>query len=430
VRGGIRAVDPVRLVDRAIAQRGVAGLSRDRGVWLIAAGKASHAMAGATVRALGDHVRGGIVVAPAGSAGPPANQTSRRPVAHAPLEPIAAEHPQPGEGSLRAGRRALALAAAVRPGDDLLVLLSGGASSMLVAPAYGITLEEKRTSTGTLLRGGADIYALNTFRKHVSRIKGGRLAVACPSRCVTLVLSDVVGDDLSVIGSGPTVGDASTFADALRVVDQFGGHGAFPRAVVEYLDAGSRGEREESPKPGDPRLARAITSLIGGRDDAMAGAADAARARDYDVIVLREPVVGEAAKVADDLVRRVFDAAASREGAVCVIASGETTVQVRGDGAGGRNQELTLAVARQLAGHTRSATFASIGTDGIDGPTDAAGGIADSSTLRRIRAAGLPSVETALARNDAYRLLEGLGDLVRTGPTGTNVGDLQVFLLA
>jgi hydroxypyruvate reductase len=387
-------------------------------LWLIAAGKAAPAMADAAVRALGNRVRGGVVVSPV-------------PAAARGLEFILAEHPQPGPGSAHAGRRALEIAGSVPQHDDLLVLLSGGASSLLVAPADGISLEEKRESTGVLLRAGADIYALNTFRKHVSRIKGGRLAAACPSRSMTLVLSDVVGDDLSVIGSGPTVADRSTFADALAVADQFGGRGAFPARVVEHLLAGANGRREESPKPGDPRLARAGTSLIGGRRDAMKGAADAASRLGCDVLVLDEPIIGEARAAAGDLTRRAAAAAgASRSRAFCVIASGETTVRVTGDGIGGRNQELALAVAQQLTGAARLAVFASVGTDGVDGPTDAAGALADTTTLDRIAAAALPSVAETLDRNNAYPLLDALGDLVRTGPTGTNVGDLQVFLLA
>jgi glycerate-2-kinase len=371
------------------------------------------------MRALRDRVRGGVVVSPVQAAAPTA------------LEFIVAEHPQPGQGSEEAGRRALAIAGAVTQDDDLLVLLSGGASSLLVAPADGISLQEKRESTGVLLRAGADIYALNTFRKHVSRIKGGRLAAACPSRSITFVLSDVVGDDLSVIGSGPTVADSSTFADALAVVDQFGGRGAYPIAVVEHLLAGAAGRREESPKPGDPRLARASTSLIGGRQDAMTGAADAAAHLGYDVVVLNEPVVGEARVAGAQLTERAIGAArATNAGAVCVIASGETTVRVTGDGVGGRNQELALAVAQRLHGVGRLGVFASAGTDGIDGPTDAAGAIADTTTLDRIDSAALPSVSAALDRNNAYPLLDALGDLIRTGPTGTNVGDLQVFLLA
>ncbi len=244
------------------------------------------------------------------------------------------------------------------------------------------------------------------------------------------MLSDVVGDDLSVIGSGPTFADASTFADALAVVDRFGGRADFPPAVVEHLLAGVRGEREESPKPGDPRLARASTSLIGGRRDAMKGAADAARQRGYDVLVIPEPVVGDARTAGGELARRALAAAGAVSHPTCVVASGETTVHVVGDGVGGRNQELALAVAAQLAARSRPAVFASAGTDGIDGPTDAAGAVADTSTASRIASAGLPAVKDALDRNDAYHLLDALGDLIRTGPTGTNVGDIQVFLLA
>jgi glycerate 2-kinase len=418
VQSAIRAVDPAMLVGRAVALRGLAHLPSDRAVQLIAAGKAASAMAGAAVHALGDRVRGGFVVSPFSAQPPP------------PLDFVLAEHPQPGAGSVAAGRRALTLARSVTASADLLVLLSGGASSLLVAPADGITLDEKRAATGILLRAGADIYALNTFRKHVSAIKGGRLAAACPSRSITLVLSDVVGDDLSVIGSGPTVPDPSTFADALQVIDTFGGRTAFPVSVVEHLLAGSRGEREESPKPGDPRMGRASTSLIGGRRDAMNGAAAAARERGYNVVVLDEPVTGEARRAGPSLVARALKTVAPESRPACVIGSGETTVRVNGTGVGGRNQELALAVADRLSAEARAAVFASVGTDGVDGPTDAAGAIVDGSTVSRVAARGLPPIQAYLDDNNAYELLDCLGDLVRMGPTGTNVGDLQVFLLA
>jgi glycerate-2-kinase len=195
-----------------------------------------------------------------------------------------------------------------------------------------------------------------------------------------------------------------------------------------YLEAGARGEREESPKPEDPRLARARTSVIGGRHEAMQGAAAEARQRGYEVVVLDEPVLGEARIAGPALIRRALLYAGS--GRVCIIASGETTVRVTGPGRGGRNQELALSAAVALADGGASAAFASIGTDGIDGPTDAAGAIVDTTTVRRGAAAGLPPPAQLLDRNDSYAFFDALGDLIRTGPTGTNVGDLQVCLLA
>jgi glycerate 2-kinase len=387
-----------------------------RPVSVIAVGKASGAMAKAAADALGPRVRAGLVIGPTALAIP------------APFRVIVGEHPQPGSGSLDAGRHALDTARQVQKGERLLVLLSGGASSLMAVPAPGITLEEKRRATAILLRSGADIYALNTVRKHLSAIKGGRLAIAADAECRTLVVSDVVGDDLGFIGSGPTVADVSTFADSRRVLETFGGVHEYPSSVVAHLDAGVRGERPETPKPGDPRLARSTATVIGGRLDAMRGAADAAGARGYHVAVLDEPVIGESRMVGPEQVQRMIARARSLGRPACVISSGETTVTVTGSGTGGRNQELALASAELVSAIEAPAALASAGTDGVDGPTDAAGAIVDSSTIKRAAAAGL-SIDSYLHNNDSYSFFSNLGDLIRTGPTGTNVDDLQVLLL-
>jgi len=300
---------------------------------------------------------------------------------------------------------------------------------LLAVPADDLTLEDKRAATGLLLKAGADIYALNTVRKHLSMIKGGRLAAACRAPSHTLVLSDVVGDDLSFIASGPTVADPSTYADALRVLDEFGGRDAYPPAIVAHLVAGVRGQIPESPKPGDASLSLADTRLVGGRHDAMRGAAAEAARLGYMVRVFDEPVVGEARDAGPVFARRAIEAAGKTRGPACVVASGETTVRVKGSGVGGRNQELALAAAAVIDSATSPMILASVGTDGIDGPTDAAGALVDNSTVDRLSAAGL-SVRAVLDDNNSYACFDTLGDLIRTGPSGTNVGDLQVFLLA
>jgi hydroxypyruvate reductase len=413
VRAGIRAVDPARLVAQALHTV----TSARGGVVVIAAGKASVAMAGAALAWLGERATGGLVVSPEPAAG------------RLPLVALVGEHPQPGRGSEDAGRRALDVAAAVPPDGELLVLISGGASSLLAVPAEGVSLEDKRETTGILLRAGADIHALNTVRKHLSRIKGGRLAAACPAPSRTFVLSDVVGDDLSIVASGPTVADASTYADALAVIDRFGGRPRYPAAVVAHLEEGMRGLHAESPKPGDPRLARAQTTLVGGRMDAMHGAAAEARQRGYGVVVLDEAVVGEARAAGPEFVQRALGSRTPAR-STCIIASGETTVRVVGRGKGGRNQELALSAAPLLAAAGYPAVFASVGTDGIDGPTDAAGAIVDNSTIARAERAGLPPAARFLEDNNSHAFFDLLGDLIRTGPSGTNVGDLQVCLVA
>jgi hydroxypyruvate reductase len=314
-------------------------------------------------------------------------------------------------------------------GEELLVLLSGGASALMALPAGGVTLEDKRRTTELLLRAGADIHALNTVRKHLSGIKGGWLAAATSASCWTLAVSDVVGDDLSVIGSGPTVADATTFLAAREVLARYGGLNAYPASVVGRVRAGVADGAAETPKPGDPRLARSRAEVIGSRYDAMRGAADEARARGFHVLVVERPIVGEARVAARSHLEEVARAAARQARPLCVVSSGETTVAVHGTGRGGRNQEFALAAADALLPLSATAALASVGTDGIDGPTDAAGALVDSATTTRARHAGLVP-EAFLADNNAYEFFQRVGDLIHTGPTNTNVGDLQVLLLA
>lgn len=340
-------------------------------------------------------------------------------------------HPVPTPGSVAAGRRALAMAAACGDEDDFLVLLSGGASALLAAPAGPLTLAAKQAATHQLLRAGADIHAVNTVRKHLSRTKGGRLAASCRATTTCLAISDVVGDDPSVIGSGPTVADPTTFADALAVIERHGGRASYPAAVVDWLEDGAQTGQGESPKPGAASLERARTIVIASRLDAVRGASAEAARLGYAVTTRQDPVVGEARDAAaahGAFVHRVVAAGVSQS--ICVVSAGETTVTVTGTGLGGRNQEFALACLTWLGGLGRDAVVASVGTDGIDGPTDAAGAVADTSTTARARAAGLPAAETFLAANDAYHFFSGLGDLVITGPSGTNVGDVQIVLVS
>jgi glycerate 2-kinase len=377
-------------------------------------------MATAAARLLGDRVRAGLVIGVAPADVP------------AGFESIVGGHPLPTSASEAAGRKALALASSLGAGETLLVLISGGASALMAVPADGLTLDDKRATTSRLLRAGADIHALNTVRKHLSALKGGWLAARAGGACDTLVISDVVGDDPSVIASGPTVADASRFADALEVLARFDGEAAYPPAVVARLRRGAAepdGAVRETPKPDDPRLLRASTTIIGSRRDAMAGAVAEAASLGYEIVRLDDPVVGDARTTAVSHVRAALARAAGVARPVCIVSSGETTVHVTGGGKGGRNQEFALAAAHLLPEIGTPAIVASVGTDGIDGPTDAAGAIADSTTMARAAAAGL-SPERHLSDNNSYAFFDALGDLIHTGPTGTNVGDLQVFLLA
>lgn len=387
---------------------------------VVAAGKAAAEMAAAFVSAVPAAAARGLIASP--RPGAPAGD----------LQWFDVGHPAPTTGSAAAGRRALALAAGLRPDEVLVLLLSGGASAGLAAPAAGLTLEDKSAATAVLLRSGVAIDGLNCVRKHLSAIKGGRLAAAARGRAVTLAISDVVDpvpDDPAVIGSGPTTPDPTTFAEALAICRAAPGAGSLPAAALDVLERGARGEVEESPKPGDPRLAGAAFHLIGSRRDAVAGAARTARELGYAVTTIDEPLTGEARRAGEDYVRTVARLTWERPGPLCVVSAGETTVRVTGGGRGGRNQEFALAAAAPLARRFSDAVVASVGSDGVDGPTDAAGALVDTTTPARAAGRGLHRPEHYLAANDSWTFFDALGDLIRTGPTDTNVGDLQVALI-
>ena len=380
-------------------------------------------MARAFAESAGPVVDAGII------AGPRADD---RPVPRG-FEWVGGSHPWPDALSERAGRRSLALAGRSRDGA-LLVLLSGGASALLAAPAEGLTLADKAQTARRLMLAGMAIDELNCVRKHLSAIKGGRLAAAAATRTITLAISDVHGpraDDPSVIGSGPTVADDTTFADALAIVTRADPDGTVPRPVLAHLKAGARGEVEETPKPGDVRLLHSSYEVLANRHLAMEGAAREARRRGYAVRVIERATSGEAREAGVDFATHGIAQLRHGPQAFCVIASGETTVRVRGDGRGGRNQEFALATVPLLESVATlgiAAALASAGTDGIDGPTDAAGAIADTKTAVRARRAGLERAR-ALENNGAYDFFAPLGDLIMWGPTGTNVGDVHVMVI-
>ncbi len=337
-------------------------------------------------------------------------------------------HPFATDGSVEAARRALEVARSVDPDGRLILLLSGGASALMAAPAHGLPLAVKQQTARTLMTSGADITALNAVRKHLSAVKGGRLAAACRGQVITLAISDVVGDDLSVIGSGPGVPDPSTWRDMREALDAFGGEAHDP-AVLALAEAGDTGRLAETPKPGDAAMARSRAIVIGGRREAMAGAAAEARRRGYETVQHEPPVVGEARDAAAAWWTTVAVPLVASGRRAAIVSSGETTVRVRGAGRGGRNQEFALALVERLAA-LRGAVVASVGTDGIDGPTDAAGAFADATTLARAASLGLGAPGAWLDRNDSYAYFAQLGDLWQPGPTGTNVGDLQVLLIS
>ena len=370
-------------------------------------------MAQSAAAVLGHRLRAGIGSGPRGAASPPPS-----------LAWFDGGHPKPNDESVEAGEAVLALAENARArGELVLVLLSGGASALLAAPAGGLTLEDKRAVNDVLIRSGQPISAMNCVRRHLSRIKGGRLAAAA-GRSLTLAISDVhlPEDAPSDIGSGPTVADPTTYADALSVV---GGLAGIPQPVLDHLERGIAGEIDETLKPGDPRLAGAAWQVLANRWTAMIGAEHEARRLGYHVRVVGPATHGEA-RDAGRMFAELALATQPLAGAMCVIGSGETTVSVRGPGRGGRNQEFVLGAAEFLAGQA-DVLFASMGTDGIDGPTNAAGGVVTGATSADARAMGR-RVADVLARNDAYSLLATLDDLIEWGPTLTNVGDLHILL--
>jgi hydroxypyruvate reductase len=382
---------------------------------VLAAGKASLGMMQAANDVLGQQVSAGVATVAADES------TQGR------WRLIAGTHPRPGPASEAAGRAALALADQTRAEHGLLlVLLSGGASSMLAVPAEGLTIAEKSATNAVLLQSGVDIGALNLVRKHLSSIKGGQLA-ARARRTVTLAISDVctpVEDDPAVIGSGPTAGDDATFADALRVITRHRLEHEIPAAALRRLEEGVAGRVTGPVRRDDARLSEAAYWIVASRHDAMRAARETAGRLGYHAHVVTPPTIGEARQAFAPLLAQARDVPRP----ACLIASGETTVEVRGTGRGGRNQELAAAALEGLAG-AAPAALASIGTDGVDGPTDAAGALVSSDMWATLGPDASARVAAALAQNDTYPLLDGLGALVRSGPSGTNVGDLQILLL-
>ena len=387
-------------------------LDRVGRVLVLGAGKAGAAMAVAVEAILGARVREGFVVVKDGY---------RLPTAR--IEIAEAGHPVPDGRGLAASARLLALAESARAEDLVLFLVSGGGSALTPAPAPPITLEEKQAVTRLLLAAGATINELNAVRKHLSRFKGGLLArAAAPATVLTLALSDVIGDPLDVIASGPTAPDSTTYADALAVLERRQIVDRTPSSILDRLRAGARGELAETPKPGDPVFAR-VTNLVIGNNALVVDAAAAEAARvGYRPHVLTRSLQGEARDVARELLAR----ARALPAPACLIAGGETTVTVRGSGRGGRCQEFALAAALEL-GAGEDLVVLAAGTDGTDGPTDAAGGLVDAGTVTRSRAAGLDAA-SALVDNDAHALLTAAGDSVATGPTNTNLLDVYLIL--
>ncbi len=419
LQAAIRAGEVGPLVSRGFSPL-TSDLARYRRILVVGAGKASGAMAQALEAVLGDRISAGLVVVKDGYTAP----TSR-------IKAVEAGHPVPDERGRRAATEILALVRAAAAEDLVVVLISGGGSALTPCPAPPITLEEKQALTRLLLAAGATINELNAVRKHCSLIKGGRLAQAASAATVlSLILSDVIGDPVDVIASGPTAPDRTTYAEALAILDRFGLREKAPRAVVEHLERGARGEIPETPKPDDPLFSRVRNDIIGNNRLVVEAAVREARALGFHASVVSGSLSGEAREVAKEFCQL---AAAVRAGGkpvpppACLVAGGETTVTVRGNGLGGRCQEFALSAALAIQ-RMDDVLVVAAGTDGTDGPTDAAGALVNGDTIQRGERRNLDA-RASLEANDSYRFFSGLGDLIKTGPTNTNLLDLYLLLV-
>jgi glycerate 2-kinase len=385
-----------------------------RRVFVLAVGKGSGAMARAAGEVLGEALSDGLCVVKGGHEEPPS-----------PFEAVAAGHPEPDEGSVQAAKRAEEFLEELEEGDLLLVLVSGGASALLADAAPGIDLEDLKRLNGALLRSGAEIGEINAVRKHVSTLKGGNLARrAAPARVVTLLLSDVVGDDPSSIGSGLTAPDPTKLEDALKILERY--EIEPPQSVRDHLEKG-----HETPKPGDAAFEKLTNLVIGGGRLTAEAAAKKAYELGYEPLLLSTYLTGDAQGMAGfhaAVVKEILESGNPLPAPCVLVSGGEATVVVRGEGTGGPNQEFALTLAVELEGIEGWAALA-VDTDGNDGPTDAAGGLVTSETAAFIRETGVDP-RKALDENDSYGALEAGDALVRTGPTGTNVNDLRVVLVS
>lgn len=432
LEAALEAVEPRRLLRRCLRRCGscveiqnVGRLCPAGGVYVVGFGKASRGMAGAVVETLDGLVEAGVVIAPPGMAG-----------RVGPVEVLEGDHPVPGARTLEASRRLLEFLESVPDDALLLVLVSGGGSALFEVPADEISLEDEAAVVRELLRRGAEIYELNAVRKHISAVKGGQLLRYTRAQQVaSLIISDVVGDRLDTIASGPTAPDETSFRDAYEVLRKYGLWSSIPDSVRRWIEAGLRGEAPETPKPGESIFERVYNIIVAGNRDALYAAARLLSSRGYRTVILTDRMRGEAREAARLLAGVVESAAAGGPSPVeppaAIIAGGETTVTVRGQGRGGRNQELCLSLALELHRGRAASRYvaACLGTDGVDGNSPAAGALVDWETMGGALRLGLDPRQ-ALEENDSYGFFNRIGGVIDTGGfTGTNVNDVFVALI-
>ncbi len=411
----LKAADPAEAVSRHLNKRHYR-FDRFRRIFVVGAGKASAVMAQPIERLLGKGIQAGCINVKYGH-----SARLRR------IEINECGHPIPDAQGVLGAEIIAGIVEQAREDDLVIGLISGGASALLPLPVAPVVLQDEQQMTQLLLDCGANIHEMNCLRKHISRLKGGRLAaLAHPAAVIALILSDVIGDDLDVIGSGPTVPDRSTFEQARAIVEKYGLGDRLPRTIATVL----RECKQETPKPGDPVFERVKNVIVGSNRLAIDAAVGAAKALGYRPLVLSSRIEGETREIARmhaAIVKEVRASGRPVRSPACIISGGETTVTIRGTGLGGRNQEFALAAAIEIDG-MQNVAILSAGTDGTDGPTDAAGAIATGETLARARENGREAAGH-LANNDSYHFFEPLGDLIKTGPTKTNVMDIRLMLV-
>ena len=422
------AVDPEKAIHRYVkctnhtlsVDQQTYDLETYKHIYVVGTGKAGGLMAVALESILADHLTGGVVNV---------KYDHTVPLKHIKL--IEAAHPLPDDAGVQGTRKMAHLLDSLDEHDLVFCVLSGGGSALMPLPVSGVTLEEKQAVTGQLLACGATINEINTIRKHISQVKGGQLArLASPATIVSLILSDVIGDPLDVIASGPTVPDPSTFADCRLILKRYHLEDTLPSSVVQHLIEGEKGQAAETPKPEDAVFNRVQNVLIATGSQALEAARIEAERRGYHPMILSSSIDGETreiARVYAAIAREIHTSSQPVSPPACIISGGETTVTLFGKGKGGRNQEFVLAAAPGIKDLDQTVVF-SAGTDGTDGPTDAAGAIADGFTMERAEQGGL-NAEAYLNDNDAYHFFQALDDLIITGPTNTNVMDLRLLLV-
>jgi glycerate-2-kinase len=395
-------------------------LKKFKNIYVIGGGKASGSMAEAIEQILGKYITNGIVNVPQGS-----KQNTKI------IEPHEASHPIPDEAGVEGTRRMLKIAEQAKEDDLIICLISGGGSSLMPLPRGGISISDKREITNALLKCGATINEINTVRKHISDFKGGWLAKkAYPATILNLILSDVVGDPLDFIASGPTVPDSTTFNDAVKILEKYRLWSKAPASIRKVLSNGEKGIIPETPKADDEAFKKVFNVVVGNNRLASLTALEYLKSEGLNTLLLTATLEGEARHVGvmlASIAREISTSGNPVPKPAGIIAGGETTVTVTGKGLGGRNQEIALAAAQKL-NDMNGVVVASLSTDGVDGPTDAAGAISDGKTLVRAAKMGL-TPEEYLAENDSYHFFSKLGDLIFTGPTATNVNDVSVIIV-